>query len=143
MMKNQCGSCKKLVKLADMVNNICPKCGGEFRIEEPVIEAKIEATVETQIETSNENPVNVEAEIAAVEKPKKHEVAYFTDGSVLIEPGRNGVTNMQMIPRMKELIDTNENEKLLALKEQFPAVFESSFKYLKKSYKTKCTEIAG
>lgn len=54
----------------------------------------------------------------------------------LIEVGPKGiVTNTQMIPVLKELIDKNELNKINILKTTYPETYDKSIKYLPKKYK--------
>jgi len=51
----------------------------------------------------------------------------------IIEPGRYGVSNSQMIPAMKMAITENSVEKLTLLKATYFYTFNKSIRYLKKS----------
>ena len=57
--------------------------------------------------------------------------------TVLVVAGKKGVTNAQMIPALRKFIEANDKESLSTLKEQFEAVYISSFKYLSKDQKVK------
>nr|WP_092074126.1 hypothetical protein [Dendrosporobacter quercicolus]NSL47748.1 hypothetical protein [Dendrosporobacter quercicolus DSM 1736]SDM78219.1 hypothetical protein SAMN04488502_10793 [Dendrosporobacter quercicolus] len=50
----------------------------------------------------------------------------------LIQPGRFGITNAQLIPAMKQAIYNNLPEDLRQLKSAYFYIFERSIKYLKK-----------
>lgn len=51
----------------------------------------------------------------------------------IIEPGRYGVSNSQMIPAMKKAIAENSIEKLVLLKSTYFYTFDRSIRYLKKA----------
>jgi len=51
----------------------------------------------------------------------------------IIEPGRYGVSNSQMIPAMKKAIEENSIEKLTLLKNTYFYTFDKSVRYLKKA----------
>jgi SprT-like protein len=55
----------------------------------------------------------------------------------IIQPGPKGVTNAQMIGAIKNAIDENSKIKLNLLKQHYPSVYESSLKYIGKSYQTR------
>lgn len=48
----------------------------------------------------------------------------------IIDPGKNGITNRQMIPAVKKYLDSREYDKVKALHDQYPDVFMSSLKYI-------------
>jgi len=50
----------------------------------------------------------------------------------LVQPGRFGVTNAQLIPVMKQAIKEQSPEQLKELKTTYFYIFERSIKYLKK-----------
>lgn len=54
------------------------------------------------------------------------------DINTLVQPGKKGVTNAQMIPSMKLAIDNEDTQALDLLKQYYPSVFFSSTKYLGK-----------
>lgn len=51
----------------------------------------------------------------------------------LVQPGRFGVTNRQLIPVIKQLISEDSVEKLKLLRSAYLYTFENSLKYLKKA----------
>lgn len=51
----------------------------------------------------------------------------------LVEPGRFGVTNKQLIPEIKEAITAGDVKRLIMLKEQYLYTFANSQRYLKKT----------
>jgi hypothetical protein len=55
----------------------------------------------------------------------------------LVESGKKGVTNAQMIPAIKKYIDLGDSGKLLSLKQYYPQIYISSLKYLSKPYQQK------
>lgn len=59
----------------------------------------------------------------------------------LVKAGPKGVTNFQMIPAMKLVLDENSKIKLAILKSSYPAVFESSLKYIGKKYTDKLNKL--
>jgi len=50
----------------------------------------------------------------------------------IIEIGKRGVSNFQMLPAMRKFIAEGSIEKLQLLKTCYPDVFEGSIRYLKK-----------
>lgn len=53
----------------------------------------------------------------------------------LVQPGPRGVTNKQMIPSIRKIIEKQSIKEAKSLKNHYPDVFNSSFKYLRKSEK--------
>lgn len=53
----------------------------------------------------------------------------------IIKPGKRGITNNQMIPILKKLINENNFGDINVLKKELPNQFSSSLKYLPKKYK--------
>jgi hypothetical protein len=51
----------------------------------------------------------------------------------IVEPGRYGVSNSQMIPAMKKAIAEKSIEKLALLKQSYLYTFDKSIRYLKKA----------
>jgi hypothetical protein len=51
----------------------------------------------------------------------------------IIDPGRYGVSNSQMIPAMKKAIAEKSVEKLSLLKKSYAYTFDKSIRYLKKA----------
>lgn len=115
--------------------------------EEPVIE-EVDGTPTIVEEEKVEEPKVVVAppefvpeaikeEVKKVEAPKT--LSNMGDGIPgLIEAGPKGfVTNTQMIPVLKELVDNNQMDKATILKNKYPEVYEKSIKYLPKKYQDK------
>ena len=152
MMKNQCESCKKLVKMADILDNVCPKCAQAFRIEDaaaveaPVMDNKTNDIKEEIVMDTNENKVvgtdtevieNAAAPAAETTPAPVAKVVIPAELSDILVAGKKGVTNFQMIPAMKTAVDTNDVDKLVLLKQHFGPVFESTTKYIGKERKNK------
>jgi hypothetical protein len=55
----------------------------------------------------------------------------------LVDAGKKGVTNAQMIPAIKKYIDMDDKAKLLQLQQYYPQIYISSLKYLSKPYQAK------
>jgi O-phosphoseryl-tRNA(Cys) synthetase len=55
----------------------------------------------------------------------------------LVEAGKKGVTNAQMIPAIRKYLEASDTTSLKLLSEQFPQVYTSSIKYLTKDQKAK------
>lgn len=113
--------------------------------EEPVIE-EIDGTPTIVEEVIEEKKVvaappefvsnNIKEEIKKVETQTINTVGNGIVG--LIESGPKGfVTNTQMIPVLKELVDANQFDKVTILKNTYPDVYEKSIKYLPKKYQDK------
>ena len=142
MMDNQCESCKKLVKKADIAGNVCPKCGQAFRIEnqneikeEIAIDVNENKVVEVTGNEETQGAAPAEQTVTETPVVNKHEIPAELEG--VIVAGKKGVTNFQMIPAMKTAIDANDVEKLQLLKQHFGPVFESTTKYVGKERKNK------
>jgi predicted nucleic acid-binding Zn-ribbon protein len=91
--------------------------------EEILIQTK---EVPEQSETSSDSD-NVEAQVAV--KPNTNELKIED----IIEQGRYGVSNSQMIPAIKKAIAEASNEKLVLLKKTYFYTFDKSIRYLKKA----------
>jgi hypothetical protein len=126
----------------------------ESVINVPIIKANPNLSMETIIESVPEPKVIIEPVISApiperakeesipeVKKaPETTNVGNVIPESIkgLIEAGPKGfVTNTQMIPVLKDLIDANDIKKIELLKNTFPSIFEKSIKYLPKKYQDK------
>jgi hypothetical protein len=72
--------------------------------------------------------------------PKVAEAASEVAG--LVQPGKKGVTNAQMIPAMREALAADDTNRLQGLKQHFPQVYISSVKYLTKEQKAKLETLA-
>lgn len=77
------------------------------------------------IEVEIQKPMEKVSEIQAPEENKILET--------IIIPGRRGITNAQMIPAIEAAVKNSNKEHLIILKNNYPNVFESSRKYIKKS----------
>lgn len=129
--------------LANPIKKANPNLIEEVIEEDPVVE-DVDGTP-TIVEEKVEEPKVVVAppefvpevikeEVKKVEAPKTiNNVGNGIPG--LIEAGPKGfVTNTQMIPVLKELVDKNDTDHILVLKNTYPDVFEKSVKYLPKKY---------
>jgi len=65
-------------------------------------------------------------------RPVNSQPLLKTKKDELVEPGKFGVTNTQLIPVMKQVIAENDVEKLKQLKSTYFYIFQRSIKYLKK-----------
>ena len=61
----------------------------------------------------------------------------------ILIPGPRGITNKQMIPAIIKALDLNKPELIKELRNQYPEVFEGSYKYLNKTYKSKYETLMG
>lgn len=80
--------------------------------------------------------------LAAKEEKEKAKFDYSKLPDGLIEVGKRGVTNAQMIPALKKAADSNDVDAIKLLKDSFPAVYESTIKYLDKERKAKVLTLA-
>jgi len=55
----------------------------------------------------------------------------------IIIPGRQGITNFQMIPVIKKAVDENDFKVVKFMKDMYQNVFESTFKYIGKKRQQK------
>ena len=131
--------------LAVPIRKADPNLIEEAAEEEPIIE-EIDGTPTIVKKVIEEKEVvatppefvsnNVKEEIKKVETSTINVVGNGIAG--LIEAGPKGfVTNTQMIPVLKELVDTNQFDKVTILKNTYPNVYEKSIKYLPKKYRDK------
>lgn len=89
-------------------------------------------------ETRQVNKIPNTTHVAEVQAP---EVKPTVEGVII--PGRRGVTNAQMIPAIEKVVMENSKEKLLQLQKDYPTVFESSRKYIKKSLQFRFNQLIG
>ena len=124
--------------LAEMI------AGGSVQAEDSAVATESATVTESAIpaaeSASTEGEAAPSADAApATEKPVKKEVpAELKD---ILETGRKGVTNKQMIPAMKKAVDENDVEKLALLKQHYPGVFESTAKYIGHARQEKLKQI--
>lgn len=146
MAATQCKGCHKFQKKDTvMVDGLCPKCLeaklAKEKEENAVVENALMVIDDQMVENAAEpveNQIVEIAEVAAtVEIPPMEEPAKIINPYDLVKPGKRGVTNFQMIPVMKDAVDTNDIEKLILLKQYFGSVFESTTKYIGKDRKNK------
>lgn len=119
------------------------KANPDLPIETIIVEEAIEVVdkiptiVENNEKVENHIEQKIEASEIAHELPK---VSTPTGNGIpgLIDAGPKGfVTNTQMIPVLKELVDTDKIDKIELLKNTYPDVYEKSIKYLPKKYQDK------
>jgi hypothetical protein len=124
-----------LVMEAIITEPIIENIDGTSIIVEEKVEEEIPKTV--VVVPTGFVPESIKEEIKKVETPKTfNNVGDGIPG--LIEAGPKGfVTNTQMIPVLKELVDINQIDKVTILKDTYPEVFEKSIKYLPKKYQDK------
>lgn len=144
-----CSSCKKQIAESMSEGRLKKYVYGAKRKEfkSACCEAKIEWGPTKYIEDTNDKADNTQprevqraqriaamtvASTSTLEKPE-----IITNLDEILVPGPRGVTNKQMIPAIKKAIDLENKELINELKTQFPSVFESSYKYLNKMYKSK------
>jgi SprT-like protein len=99
------------------------KMSAEYERALALISGKVAAT-----ETPQQPVVTKTAQVADVQAPETKPVS-----TGIIIPGRRGVTNAQMIPAIEKAVMENNKEDLLQLQNDYPTVFQSSQKYIKKS----------
>ena len=111
--------------LAEMI------AGGSVQAEDSAVATESATVTEGAAPSADAAP--------ATEKPVKKEVpAELKD---ILETGRKGVTNKQMIPAMKKAVDENDVEKLSLLKQHYTSVFESTAKYIGHARQEKLKQI--
>lgn len=104
-------------------------------------ELQEQETANTIIEENNEVQDNPQAQIAdenitsdaIVEGETITETSDELKIKDIIEPGRYGVSNSQMIPALKKAIAEQSLEKLTLLKKTYFYTFDKSLRYLKKA----------
>jgi hypothetical protein len=107
---------------ADEVTN---KAGANESVDPVTVEATNEE--KTAPKRRGRKPKDESEKVA---KPAKVEKTLDPEVANMIKLGRKGVTNAQMIPAIKNAIDTKDSEKLVTLSKHFPGVYESSLKYI-------------
>jgi hypothetical protein len=65
-------------------------------------------------------------------RPANSQPLLKTKEEELVQPGKFGVTNTQLIPVMKKTIAEDDREKLKQLKSTYFYIFQRSIRYLKK-----------
>lgn len=104
-------------------------------------ELQEQETANTTTEANNEVQDNSKSQVADenVASDTAPEVGSATQSSGelkiedIIEPGRYGVSNSQMIPALKKAIAEQSLEKLALLKQTYFYTFDKSLRYLKKA----------
>lgn len=61
----------------------------------------------------------------------------------VLEKGPRGVTNKQMIPAIRKVLDMNDRFLLEALKAAYPDVFQATIRYIGRSYQAKLEAMVG
>jgi len=121
------------------IRKVNPNLLMETVVEEEIIE-EVDGTP-TIVENNEtiESPVEQKVEAPKVINEQSKESVSTGNGIPgLIETGPKGfVTNTQMIPVLKELIDNGKMNKVELLKNTYPDVYEKSSKYLPKKYQDK------
>lgn len=86
-----------------------------------------------------------EVKAPSKQNPTREEVAAIQTASPsiekIIEVGKRGVTNKQMIPAMREAIDAGSRIRLEILKQHYPEVFQNSIRYLGKKYNARFEQL--
>ena len=124
--------------LAEMI------AGGSVKVEDAAVSTETAPATETEnatpsIETAGPATEGAQVNETTPTAPAKIEIpAELKD---ILEAGRKGVTNKQMIPAMKKAVDENDVEKLQLLKQHFGPVFESTTKYIGKERQEKLKQI--
>jgi hypothetical protein len=146
----RCGICKKLYSTRDEDGSgLCPKCRSAN--SQPVLAVKrqfkqtIFMEVGKQMMDDFEQEELQEQKTANTTTEENNEVqdnpkSQAADETVnelkiedIIEPGRYGVSNSQMIPALKKAITEQSLEKLELLKKSYFYTYEKSIRYLKKA----------
>lgn len=141
----RCGICKKLYSQKnDDGSGLCLKCRPMNTV--PVLDIKPEPDIApkgigdqdfdlSQKQMINEGDAHMENVELTNDLPATIEVLATTHEikiEDIIEEGKRGVTNFQMIPAMKKAITEESVEKLSLLRTHYLYVFDHSIRYLKK-----------
>jgi len=154
----RCGICKKVYSSKnDDGSGLCLRCrpanSQPFLVmkckQKQIIVAEVGKTLMDDFEREEEEAHDKEVDvIQKVQEPEAGSEVLATNNSVeakeeadkkevkiedIIEPGRYGVSNSQMIPAMKKAIAENSIEKLVLLKSTCFYTFDRSIRYLKKA----------
>jgi len=116
----KCNSFKKKEVVMVEVNGkqMCPACYAKY-METNKVEEKV--TVISSLKT--ENVLLLDSKKLISEE--------------IIIPGRQGITNFQMIPVIKKAVDENDFKVVKFMKDMYQNVFESTFKYIGKKRQQK------
>jgi SprT-like family. len=128
-------------------NYVSTCCGEKLKFDKLVF-------VEDDFEVSEKMKKHYEEALFILNKKNENEYIEKTtertivkqdinEDSVLIVPGKRGVTNAQMIPAIEKYVKNNDKNSLIKLKEKYPTVFESSKKYIKKSLQFRFYQLIG
>ena len=89
----------------------------------------------------NKDAIDEEIKETETESPKVESKESVLSLDEILQKGKKGITNRQMIPAIKKAIDENNTDILLLLKNSFPLVFGSSIKYIGHQRQNKLKEI--
>ena len=151
----RCGICKKLYSYRDDDGSgLCPKCRPANSQSLLAVNHQAKPIVDKEAEIKMDDFNNVEVPEAASiiqseEKQEPSAVVEDKDNSEtstavendehelkiedIIQPGRYGVSNSQMIPALKKAIEEKSIPKLELLKSTYYYTFDKSVRYLKKA----------
>lgn len=115
----KCNSFKKKEVVMVEVNGkqMCPACYAEY------METNKVEKVEVISSSKTENILLLDSKKLISEE--------------IIVPGRQGITNFQMIPVIKQAVDKNDFKVVKFMKDMYQNVFESTFKYIGKKRQQK------
>lgn len=113
-------------------------------IRKPALDPKIEAIIQKyKIEKETEEEYRVFKKDIVIAATKENKYKNLDGLNKILVPGRNGITNQQIIPAIKFILSNGTKEDLLKLKEDYSKQFESSIKYLGKKEQNKLYEMVG
>lgn len=148
----RCGLCKKLYSSQDDDGSgLCLNCRPANSQPILVVKRQIKQTIFMEVgkmmddfdqeENQEQNPVEEKQEENEVqsnaEATEQQEPIETSNNGLkiedVIEPGRYGVSNSQMIPALKKAIAEQSVEKLALLKKSYYYTYDKSIRYLKKA----------
>ena len=146
----RCGICKKLYSPQDDDGSgLCLQCRSASTQPLLLVKRQLKRTIVMEVgkkmmDDFDKDEMQVQEEIAeATSEPS--EISSNADNVIvesnsselkiedIIEQGRYGVSNSQMIPAIKKAIAEESIEKLVLLKKTYFYTFDKSIRYLKKS----------
>lgn len=141
----KCSSCKKVI-----VKNNSEGCLWKYikpgsRYQSKCCKSRIirgEVIFEEDTNTITASPKRVvpqqtPTKQAAIQTVSENSTRQVVDLSDVLEKGPRGVTNKQMIPAIRKVLDMENKTLLLELEKSYPEVFNATIRYIGKSYQNK------
>lgn len=132
----RCGLCKKLYSSkVDDGSGLCLKCR-PIRSEPIIISRrnpKQKANMKGAIHMDEFDEKTIEKTVTSIKSVENETAQEEISIEDIIQPGRYGVSNTQMIPAIKKAIQEESIDELVLLKKHYFYTFEKSIRYLRKA----------